>query len=66
MRISIDLKKTTLKEINTEVHPFMEDLAPEVTPAPIAEIIAKKKTEPKKKAAAKKPAAKKVVKKVQK
>lgn len=55
-----------LKEINTEVHPFMEDLAPEVTPAPIAETIAKKKSEPKKKAAAKKPAAKKVVKKAQK
>ena len=55
-----------LKEINTETHPFMEDLAPEATPAPIAEIITKKKTESKKKAAAKKPAAKKVVKKAQK
>jgi hypothetical protein len=53
-----------IKEVNND--PWTDDLAPEVTPAPIAEIIAKKKAEPKKKAAAKKPAAKKVVKKAQK
>ena len=41
-----------LKEINNDVHPFIDDLAPEATPAPVAETIAKKK-------ASKKPAAKK-------
>ena len=48
-----------LKEINNNVHPFVDDLAPEVTPAPIAETIAKKKTAKKKPTPAKKSTAKK-------
>lgn len=52
-----------LKEINTNTHPFVDDLAPEVTPAPIAETIAKKKVAKKKPAAAKKPTTKKPAKK---
>ena len=52
-----------LKEINTNVHPWVDDLAPEVTPAPIAEKIAKKKTAKKKPVATKKPTAKKPAKK---
>ena len=54
-----------LKEINTNVHPWVDDLAPEVTPAPIAETIAKKKAT-KKKPTAKKSPAKKVAKKTSK
>lgn len=52
-----------LKEINSNVHPWVDDLAPEVTPAPIAEKIAKKKTAKKKPVATKKPTAKKPAKK---
>jgi len=52
-----------LKEINTEIHPFIDDLAPEVTPAPIAETIAKKKAAKKKPAATKKASVKKPAKK---
>ena len=52
-----------LKEINNNVHPFVDDLAPEVTPAPIAETIAKKKAAKKKPTPAKKPTAKKPAKK---
>lgn len=53
-----------LNEINTNTHPFVDDLAPEVTPAPIAETIAKKKSAPKKKATVtKKATTKKPVKK---
>lgn len=51
-----------LAEINNNVHPFVDDLAPEVTPAAMAETIAKKKAATKKpatkKAPAKKPAKK--------
>ncbi len=47
-----------LKEINSNVYPWVDDLAPEVTPAPIAEKIAKKKP-----VAIKKPNAKKTAKK---
>jgi len=50
-----------LKEINKEDHLFADDLAPEVTPAAIAETIAKKNNAPKKKVADKKPVAKKSV-----
>lgn len=52
-----------LKEINNNVHPFVDDLAPEVTPAPIAETIAKKKAAKKKPTPAKKPTTKKPTKK---
>ena len=52
-----------LKEINSNIHPFIDDLAPEVTPAPIAETIAKKKAAKKKPAATKKAPAKKQIKK---
>lgn len=52
-----------LKEINSNVHPWVDDLAPEVTPAPIAETIAKKKATKKKPTATKKPNAKKTAKK---
>lgn len=48
-----------LKEINTNIHPFIDDLAPESTPAVEAEKMAKKKAAPKKKTATKKPVAKK-------
>lgn len=52
-----------LKEINNDTHPFVDDLAPEVTPAPIAETIAKKKATKKKPAPAKKATVKKTAKK---
>ena len=52
-----------LKEINKDIHPFVDDLAPESTPAVEAEKIAKKKTTPKKKTAAKKSTTKKSTKK---
>ena len=52
-----------LKEINSNIHPWVDDLAPEVTPAPIAEKIAKKKSAKKKPVATKKPTAKKPAKK---
>ena len=55
-----------LKEINSSVHPFVDDLAPEVTPAPIAETIAKKKAAKKKSTEAKKPVTKKAAKKTAK
>lgn len=54
--------KPSNSDLNTETHPWTDDLAPEVTPAPIAETIAKKKDAPKKKAA-KKTATKKTNKK---
>ena len=47
-----------LKEINSNVHRWVDDLAPEVTPAPIAEKIAKKKPAATKKPTVKKPAKK--------
>jgi len=51
-----------LNEANTEVHPFINDLAPEATPEPtIVKAIAT--PAPKKKATTKKPVAKKTVKK---
>ena len=52
-----------LEEVNTESHPWVDDLAPEVTPAPIAETIAKKKAVSKKKPATKKAPVKKAAKK---
>lgn len=53
-----------LNEINNNVHPFVDDLAPEATPAPVAETIAKKKPTAKKKVTTtKKPAVKKPAKK---
>jgi len=52
-----------LKEANTDTHPFIDDLAPEVTPAPIAETIAKKKATKKKPVATKKASVKKPAKK---
>lgn len=55
-----------LKEINSSVHPFVDELAPEVTPAPIAETMAKKKATSKKSATSKKPVAKKPAKKTAK
>jgi uncharacterized membrane protein YedE/YeeE len=55
-----------LKEINSNVHPFIDDLAPEATPAPVAETIAKKKAAKKKPTTVKKTPAKKVAKKTTK
>ena len=55
-----------LKEVNTKIHPWADDLAPEATPAPVAETIAKKKVTKKKAAPAKKAPAKKVAKKTTK
>jgi hypothetical protein len=55
-----------LKEINSNIHPFVDDLAPEATPAPVAESIAKKKTIKKKPTVVKKTPAKKVAKKTTK
>ena len=55
-----------LKEVNADTHPWIDDLAPEVTPAPIAETIAKKKTAKKKPTATKKTPTKKVAKKTTK
>ena len=55
-----------LKEINSNVHPFIDDLAPEATPAPVAETIAKKKVAKKKPTTVKKTPAKKVAKKTTK
>ena len=55
-----------LKEINSNVHPFIDDLAPESTPAPVAETIAKKKVAKKKPTTVKKTPAKKVAKKTTK
>ena len=55
-----------LKEINSNVHPFIDDLAPEATPAPVAETIAKKKAAKKKSTTVKKTPAKKVAKKTTK
>jgi|688.fasta_scaffold02077_10 hypothetical protein len=55
-----------LKEINSNTHPWVDDLAPEVTPAPIAETIAKKKAAKKKPTVVKKTPAKKVAKKTTK
>ena len=55
-----------LKEINSNIHPWVDDLAPEVTPAAMAETIAKKKSTPKKKTVTKKTPAKKVAKKSKK
>jgi len=52
-----------LNEINNNVHPFIDDLAPEATPAPVAEKIAKKKSTTKKKVTATKKPAKKTTKK---
>jgi len=55
-----------LKEVNADTHPFIDDLAPEVTPAPIAEIIAKKKAAKKKSTDTKKAPVKKPAKKTAK
>jgi len=52
-----------LKEINANVHPWVDDLAPESTPAVEAEKLAKKKATPKKKTVTKKTPVKKVAKK---
>ncbi len=55
-----------LNEANADTYSFIDDLAPEVTPAPIAEAIAKKKAAKKKPTVVKKTPAKKTAKKTSK